>query len=207
MSVPRKDALANRERLIAAAREAFSERGLDATLDDIAARAGLGTGTAYRHFRDKHALASEVLSEATEQIAKDARAALTIADPWQALATFCERIGARHAANRGLYEALSGKGRSEDKERIWPQIVQAVTQLVERARSAGIIRADAQPEDVGAILTMLGPVYPMGQQAWRRYLTLMLDGLRAVHAPPLPVPAPRLSSLDDLTAANGDRRP
>ncbi|WP_134072824.1 TetR/AcrR family transcriptional regulator [Mycobacteroides salmoniphilum] len=205
--MPRKDALANRERLIAAAREVFSERGLEATLDDIAARAGLGTGTAYRHFRDKHALASEILSEATEQIAQDARAALTIADPWQALATFCERIAARHATDRGLYEALAGRGRTEDKERIWPHIVQTVTQLVERARSVGLIRADAQPEDVGAILTMLGPVYPMGTQAWRRYLTLMLDGLRAVDASPLPAPAPRLSSLDDLTAANRDRRP
>ncbi|QQG96831.1 TetR/AcrR family transcriptional regulator [Mycobacteroides chelonae] len=205
--MPRKDALANRERLISAAREVFSERGLDATLDDIAARAGLGTGTAYRHFRDKHELASEILSEATEQIAKDARAALTIADPWQALATFCEHTAARHAADRGLYDALAGRGRAEDKERIWPLIVQAVTQLVARARSAGVIRADTQQEDIGAILTMLGPAYAMGEQAWRRYLALMLDGLRAVDAAPLPVAAPQLSSLDDLTAAQRGRRP
>lgn len=204
--MPRKDALANRERLITAAREVFSERGLDATLDDIATHAGLGTGTAYRHFRDKHELASEVLSEATEQIAKDARAALAIADPWDALATFCERIAARHAADRGLYEVLAGRGRAEDKDRIWPQLVQAVTQLIERARATGVIRADARQEDIGAILTMLGPAYAMGEQVWRRYLALMLDGLRAVGATPLPVPPPRLSSLDDLTAAKRGRR-
>ncbi|WP_083017888.1 TetR/AcrR family transcriptional regulator [Mycobacteroides saopaulense] len=202
----RQDAVANRERLVAAAREVFSERGLDATLDEVARRAGLGTGTAYRHFRDKHELASEILSEATEQIAKDARAALAITDPWRGLATFCERIAARHAADRGLYDALAGRGRAEDKERIWPNIVQPVTQLVERARTAGVIRADAQQEDIGVILTMLGPVYTLGEQAWRRYLALLLDGLRAAGTAPLPVPAPRLSSLDDLTAAKRRQR-
>ncbi|ALR11491.1 TetR family transcriptional regulator [Mycobacteroides saopaulense] len=206
MTVARQDAVANRERLVAAAREVFSERGLDATLDEVARRAGLGTGTAYRHFRDKHELASEILSEATEQIAKDARAALAITDPWRGLATFCERIAARHAADRGLYDALAGRGRAEDKERIWPNIVQPVTQLVERARTAGVIRADAQQEDIGVILTMLGPVYTLGEQAWRRYLALLLDGLRAAGTAPLPVPAPRLSSLDDLTAAKRRQR-
>ncbi|MFV8311995.1 TetR/AcrR family transcriptional regulator [Mycobacteroides chelonae] len=203
----RKDALANRERLISAAREVFSERGIDATLDDIAARAGLGTGTAYRHFRDKHELASEILSEATEQIAKDARAALAMSHPWQALVYFCENTAARHAADRGLYDTLAGKGRTEDKERIWPRIMQSVTQLMERAQAKGIVRADAQPEDIGTILTMLGPVYGMGEQIWRRYLALMLDGLQAVGAAPLPVPAPRLPSLDDLTGVKRRARP
>ncbi|MGH3726735.1 MAG: TetR/AcrR family transcriptional regulator [Mycobacterium sp.] len=201
----RKDARINRERLLSAAREVFSERGFDATLDEIAARAGVGTGTAYRHFRDKYELASEVLGDATEQIASDARAALSIADPWAAIATFCESIAARHAADRGLYETLAGRGRAEDKERIWPRLVAPVTALVERARDAGVIRADTQPEDIAAVLTIMGPAYAMGESAWRRYLALMLDGLRAVDADPLPVPAPRFVSLDDLIAAKHGR--
>ena len=68
----RKDAVRNRARLVVAARKVFAERGLDATLDEIAERAGVGTATAYRNFADKHELAAEVLAEATQQIATDA---------------------------------------------------------------------------------------------------------------------------------------
>ncbi|MBA0048461.1 TetR/AcrR family transcriptional regulator [Mycobacterium sp. NPDC050853] len=204
---PRKDAQQNRARLVAAAHAVFSARGLDATLDDIAAHAGLGTGTAYRHFRDKYELASEVLGEATEHIVADARAALAISDPREALWQFCESVATRHATDRGLYDALAGRGRAADKERFWPLIMETVTRLVERARAAGVIRADAQPEDIGAILTMMGPAYAMGDPAWRRYLALIFDGLQAVNAKPLPAPAPEFSSLDDLIdAKRGQRR-
>ena len=65
----RRDAARNRALLVAAGREVFAERGLEATLDEIAERAGVGTGTAYRNFNDKHELAAEVLAEATQQIA------------------------------------------------------------------------------------------------------------------------------------------
>ncbi len=126
----RRDAARNRARLVAAAREVFAERGLGATLDEVAARAGLGTGTAYRHFRDKHELAAEVLAEATEQIAVDARAALAIDDPWLAIVAFFEATATRQAADRGLYEALAGQGRAADKVRLWPDIVDAVGTVV-----------------------------------------------------------------------------
>ena len=72
----RRDSVRNRERLVVAAREVFAERGFGATLDDIARYAGLGTGTAYRHFPNKHAIAAEVLRDATEQIVVDAEEAL-----------------------------------------------------------------------------------------------------------------------------------
>src|SRR5262249_10636585 len=138
---PRQDAERNRARLIAAAREVFAARGLDATLDDIAARAGLGTGTAYRHFRDKHELAAELLAEATEQIALDAEAALAIAatDAWGAVVSFFETTAARQAADRGLYQALAGQGRAADKVRLWPRIVTSVTALFDQARAAGVL--------------------------------------------------------------------
>lgn len=201
----RKDASRNRGRLIEAARELFAQRGLDASLDDIAERAGLGVGTAYRHFRNKHEIAAEVLADATQQIVTDAEAALTIEDPWAAMVAFFETTAERQAADRGLYQALAGKGSLEDKRRIWPQIVGSVTTLFARAKAAGAIRADAEPEDAAVMFAMLGVAFDMpgvdGAQPWRRYLALLLDSLRATDRPNLPTPAPQFATLDDIIAA------
>jgi AcrR family transcriptional regulator len=201
----RRDAVRNRALLIDAAREVFRERGLGATLDDIAARAGVGTGTAYRHFRNKHEIAVEVLADATQQIVNDAEAALQVKDPWLAVVAFFDAVAERQATDRGLYQALAGQGSDDDKARIWPQIVSTVTELFDRAKRAGAIRADAAPEDVASIFAMLGVVFEMSRGdrpgLWRRYLALTLDGLRATDRPPLPVAAPRFGSLDDVIAA------
>jgi AcrR family transcriptional regulator len=202
----RADAARNRAALVVAARAVFAEMGLDATLDDIAARAGVGTGTAYRHFRNKQEVAAEVLAVATEQIVVDAEAALTVVDPWDALVAFCDAVAARQAAERRLYEVLAGLGRAEDKERLWPAMVRTVTALVDRARAARVVRPDATPEDVAVVLTMLGPAFALGGETWRRYLALALDGLRATDRERLPVASPTLDSLDDLIAAGKPRR-
>ncbi len=206
----RKDAVRNRARLLAAAREVFAERGFDATLDDIAHHAGLGTGTAYRHFPNKQAVAAEVLTDATEQIAVDARAALRVDDPWVALVTFFERTAARQAGDRGLYEALTGQGDYEAQDRIWPEIIAAVTELFDRAHRARVIRADAAPQDIAAIFALLGPVFEMSRATapdlWRRYLALVLDGLRATDRPDLPTPPPPVAAVDVILKA-GKRHP
>ena len=202
---PRQDASRNRERLIESARVVFAARGLGATLDDVAEHAGVGTGTAYRHFRNKHELAAEVLADATHQIVVDAERALAIDDPWRALVAFFEATAERQAADRGLYQALAGQGSTEDKVRLWPEIVSSVTTLFDRARAAGAIRADAQPEDAALVFAMLGVVFDMGTAAapdlWRRYLAVLLDGLRATDRPALPVDAPSFATLDDVIAA------
>jgi AcrR family transcriptional regulator len=196
----RKDSVRNRALLVEAAREVFAERGFGATLDDIARHAGVGVGTAYRHFANKQAVAAEVLTEATEQIVADARWALTIADPWDALVDFFEHTAERQAEDRGLYETLTGHGDPEGQARIWPDIIAAVTELFERAARAGAVRADATPQDVAALLVMMGPAYEMtrriGPRLWKRYLHLMLDGLRATDRPALEVPAPPLDAVE-----------
>lgn len=206
----RSDSARNRARLVAAAREVFAERGFGATLDDIARHAGLGTGTAYRHFANKQAIAAVVLADATEQIVADARDALAVADPWRALVTFCERTAARQAADRGLYDTLTGRGDLDVQARIWPEIVALVTELVERARRSGAIRADAAPQDIAAIFAMLGAAYemrvPSAPDLWRRYLALVLDGLRATDRPALPTPPPPPGALDVILAAGKRHR-
>lgn len=205
----RRDSVRNRARLVDAAREVFAARGFDATLDDIARHAGLGTGTAYRHFPNKRAIAAEVLAEATEQIVVDARAACEIDDPWLALVAFFERTAERQARDRGLYQALTGQGDDEVQSRIWPAIVAAVTELFGRAVGAGVVRADAVPQDIAAIFALLGPAFEMSRsvspELWRRYLALVLDGLRAVDRPPLPVPPPPIEALPTILRSGKQR--
>ncbi len=198
--MPRQDAVRNRERLVASARQVFADRGFEATLDEIAAQAGLGVGTAYRHFRNKQELAAVILADATEQIVTDAEAALAIDDPWEAVVSFFEATAARQSTDRGLYEALQGMGAAADKDRLWPTIVETVTALFDHARQAEVIRADARPEDVVAMFVMLGAIYDI--PTWHRYLTLMLDGLRATDRPNLADRPPTFSSLDEMVAVS-----
>ncbi|MFD4592812.1 hypothetical protein ACFWNZ_18860 [Streptomyces rubiginosohelvolus] len=130
-------------------------------------------------------------------------------DPWQALVTFFERNAARQARDRGLYEILTGQGDDEQQERIWPGIIAAVTQLLDRARQAGAVREDAEPQDVAVIFALLGPVIEMSRTTtpdlWKRYLALILDGLRATTQPALPAPAPPLQTLPVILKAGKSR--
>lgn len=201
----RKDAARNHALLLDAARAVFAERGLDASLDDIAHRAGLGVGTAYRHFANKQEVAAALFAQAIDQFVVDAEQALTIEDPWQALVTFFENAATRQATDRGLHEVLIGVHRIEDighiRERLGPLLIE----LIERAKRAGVLRTDVEVTDTGVVFCMLGVVYDMGAtvapQLWRRYLALILDGLRAGDRPPLPGPALTDPELDEAMAA------
>lgn len=113
---------------------------------------------------------------------------------------FFETTAARQAADRSLYQALAGQGRAADKVRVWPDIVRDLTELFERARRAGVVRSDVAAEDAVAILAMLGPLYAQPEERWRRYLALLLDGLRATDRPSLPGRPDRCGSLDDVIA-------
>src|ERR1700761_4071147 len=93
----RKDAARNRAALLEAARVVFAERGLDASLDDIARQAGLGVGTAYRHFAKKPAVIAGIFDQAIDEVLATADAARAIEDPCLALATFFEAAATSQA--------------------------------------------------------------------------------------------------------------
>jgi AcrR family transcriptional regulator len=205
----RKDVARNRALLIESAKAVFAEQGLDATLDDIAKHAGVGTGTAYRHFPNKQAIAAEVLEQASESMSQDAVDALAIDDPWLAITTFFETIIGRAAVNRGLHESLAIP-RAPHEVLVRRQLVDSVTTLFARAKTAGVIRVDADPTDAGVILSMLVPVFDMAgvtsTDLWRRYLWLLLDGLRATDRPPLPVRPMPVGSIGAALSATKKRR-
>jgi len=186
----RKDAARNRELLIAAAREVFAQRGLEASLDDVAHHAGLGVGTAYRHFANKRELAAALIEQAVDQIVALAEHALTLDDPWQGMVGFLEGALAVQASDRGLREVLMGLHDPEQLERIHERFSGLITELLARGRQQGVIRADAEPSDVGFVMTMVCAVADVGgdtaPEIWRRYLAMCLEGLKP-GAAPLPI--------------------
>jgi AcrR family transcriptional regulator len=180
----RKDAERNRRRILDAAREVFAEHGLDAGLDHIARHAGLGVGTVYRRFPDKDKLIDALFEERIGAIAALAEEAAAHEDPWAGLVFFFERSLAEQAADRGLKQILISGARgcaqvSAGRERIAPPL----QSLVGRAHAAGVLREDVTAQDIPMVSLMLGSLMDASRgvapELWRRYLELLLDGLRA----------------------------
>jgi len=186
----RADALLNRDRLIQAAREVFAQRGFSATLHDIAEHADVGIGTIYRNFSSKQQIIETLYEETLENVLSGVREALEIADPWQALATFFEATAATQARDKGLTAMFLGTGSSSP--RTATRILDAVTPLFARARAAGVIREGVEVTDILPIFAMLDAIYRLSDEnpdLWRRYLAVLLDGLRALDRPALPASA------------------
>ncbi|WSA44676.1 TetR/AcrR family transcriptional regulator [Streptomyces sp. NBC_01803] len=199
----RADAVRNRERILAAAREALVEYGADAPLDEIARRAGVGNATLYRHFPDRKSLLFHVLLYVNQRIIERARQALeTEHDPFEALRRVVldsadERVGA-------LCPMLGSDIDPED-----PQLVasrgrmQKVTQkLVDRAHESGQLRRDVGAGDLLVAIARLTLPMPGVRRRndvllARRHLQIFLDGLRTPAHSELPGHATSLAELKD----------
>jgi AcrR family transcriptional regulator len=207
----RRDAERNRQRILRAAGEVFTQRGLDATLDDVARHAGVGVGTVYRRFPDKETLIGELFQDRIDAIVAVAEEACAAPDPWRALMSFLEYAAATMAGDLGLRQlmmfATYGRDRvAYARERMRP----VVTELVERAQAAGALRADFSGTDIPMIAYMLSSVAeyasPVQPEAWRRYLALIIDGMRASRGESaLGVPALTPEEIEDCMRAHGQR--
>jgi AcrR family transcriptional regulator len=204
----RADAERNRQLILEAARALFAERGLAVSLDDIAARAGVGVGTVYRRFPDKEDLIDALFEDRIGELSKIAADALEGDDAWLGLATFLESGLALQAADRGLHEVLLGSVHGRDRlKHARAQMKPLVDALVARAHASGKLRPDVEPTDMGLIHLMLGAVVDYTRdiepEAWRRFLTIVLDGLRADRRKPTPLPTGALGmdEMDDAMRA------
>jgi AcrR family transcriptional regulator len=193
----RRDAERNRQRILQAAGELFSERGLGVTLDDIAHHAGVGVGTVYRRFADKEVLIDALFEQRIGAICAIAAESLAQEDPWEGLVHFFERGLERQACDRGLKELLGcsahGRGGVRDaRDRLRP----LVTAIFDRAKVAGVLRADVEPTDAPLITMMVGSIIDRTREVdpelWRRYLGIVLDGLRPARASASTLGAPAL---------------
>jgi len=207
----RRDAARNRERILAAAGEVFATRGLEVTLDDIAHHAGVGVGTVYRRFHDKEQLIDALFDDRVDAIARVAEDALAAADPWLGLEGFFVGILDLQAADRGLRElAFAGRHGRERVTRARTRLEPMVQELVARAQASGQLRGDVLPDDVPIIQKMLAQVIDIAGDAspdlWRRYLTIVLDGLRTRRDGPTALPVPALEH-DQLESCMQGWRP
>ncbi len=206
----RKDAALNRERLLVAARELFAERGLGVTLNDIAHHAGVGVGTAYRRFANKAEIIDALFEERLQAVEAAAHEFLAEPDPWAGLAGYLERTLQMQFGDRGLHQILSDPTLSDERVRdVRHRIAPLTAQLVERAKAAGVVRADLAPTDVIFIQAALGPIIESTREVapdlYRRYLALLLDGIRSPGDTSDPLPVPPLNS-ESTHAAMTSRR-
>lgn len=209
----RADAERNRQRIMAAAREVFAARGLDVSLDEIAAHAGVGVGTVYRRFADKDALIDALFEASIGEIAAAARRGLEAEDPWDGFVGFMHEANALQAADRGLKEALLSRGRGRERvEQARDTIAPVAMQLVQRARAAGRLRHDLGAFDVPMIHLMVGAIADatrdVAPDVWERFLGIVLDGLCTSREAPTPLPVPPLDrdQFAIAMARRGSRR-
>jgi AcrR family transcriptional regulator len=178
----RADARRNREAIVKAARKVFSDKGQDAQMDDIARRAKVGVGTVYRHFPTKDALLEELVRETFRELAQMWLAALERPDAWDTFVELMWRAAELHAGDRAFTEVIAeAKMAVADEAAEATGLTGALMHMVRRCQAEGTMRADLELEDLQALFCGLGAVMardPGDGRVWRRYLTLMIDGLR-----------------------------
>ena len=176
----RADARRNRERLIAAARTLFAAEGTGVPLAAVAKAAGVGTGTAYRHFPTQEALVEATYRDEIARLRENATALLAEHPPDEALARWLHLCIDYLATERGMSEALRAvvASGSDVHAESRAAIVAALSELLDAAQAAGTVRGDVDVLDVAAAL---GGVYLLAEpERAHRLLGVTIDGLRTV---------------------------
>ena len=179
----RADARRNRERIMSSGRELFAREGPEAQMDEIAAHAGVGIGTVYRHFPTKEALLTEMVRVRFQEFAAIATLAEDTVDPRDALETVMRRSAEAVEGDVGFQLAMMGSNQLEWEgiEEQKAVLAAVVTRIIRRAVSAGVVRDDFTFEDFGMMMCGITSTmyYKPGSADWRRHLAIILHGVRA----------------------------
>ena len=179
----RADGQRNRDRLLAAAKDSFAQTGPEASLDEIARRAGVGIGTLYRHFPSRDAIVEAVYRREVEQLAGAATRLLDEVAPGEALQRWLHLAVDYIATKKVIAIALDGMigGTTEIYAASGVQLSQAVTLLVARAKASGDIGPTSDPKDV--LRALIGFTYGHTGDGWQagaaRLIDIFMAGLRA----------------------------
>jgi AcrR family transcriptional regulator len=197
----RSDARRNRELILAAASELFAESGAELSIDELARRAGVGHATIFRRFPSKDDLIVAMIEQRLNALAEAVEEAAHSEDAWEGLAGAMAVIAERQAMDRGLADAADSRVVGAPNLREARQrILTPMADLLARAQAAGQVRADLQPEDVFFLITAAANASPCRFQIpglWRRYLGVVLDGMRPEGASPLSPDAPALCEIEE----------
>ena len=178
----RADAVRNRGRILDAAEVVFASEGIEAPVDVIAEKAGVGVGTLYRHFPTKEKLCEAILLERLRDLTQDARCQAEAADPAAAFFGFLDHFVLLGEAKRDLINAVMGAGLEFEQSAapVKEDLREAVGVLLTRAQSVGAVRADVTPNTVLSLVgaTCQAAAHYDGSPAGD-LLAIVCDGLRA----------------------------
>ena len=185
----RRDAERNRLLILGAARTVFAQRGLEASLDEVAREAGLGVGTVYRRFPNREALIEALFADGIDTISRLIDQCLAEPRAWDGVRTFMASMLELQCGDKGLRDVmLSRRAPAPDEDLLRMRIRPALDVLVERAQRQGDLREDLTSTDVGVLeIALLGAAEftaAAAPEIWRRYLAIMLEGMRARPAGP-----------------------
>uniref|UniRef100_UPI0038CD42B2 TetR/AcrR family transcriptional regulator n=2 Tax=Streptomyces TaxID=1883 RepID=UPI0038CD42B2 len=180
----RADARRNYERLLTEARDAFAEHGTDASLEDVARRAGVGIGTLYRHFPNRQALMSAVFEDAVSELLARSRELLSAPEPCSALVTWLREMVTHAGEYRGLARALLSVSTDSGSAlaRCSTPIHEAGGALLARAQQSGTVRPDVSIGDLLQLthaIALAAEESPGDPNLADRLLRLTLRGLGA----------------------------
>ncbi len=173
----------SRERVLEAAARVFAAEGLDAPMPTVAAAAGVGVGTIYRAFGSKDELIAALSAERVDMFARDTQAALERGgDAWGALVELFDVTAERQAKDFIMTEAFASNSDHPLVLAAQERATGPVRELVRRAKDQGKLRRDFEPADLQWVFAALGAAQtsmPRGARAWKRLLTVLIDGLSA----------------------------
>ena len=180
----RRDAERNRLLILTAARTVFAQRGLDASLDEVAREAGLGVGTVYRRFPNRDALIDALFADGIATIGRIIDESLSAPRAWDGLRHFMASMLELQCQDKGLRDVMLANHAPEaSEELIRNQIKPPLRDLVHRAQTEGDLRRDLTDTDVGVLeIAVLGAAEFTAHadpDVWHRYLAIVMDGMRA----------------------------
>ncbi|WP_437566055.1 TetR/AcrR family transcriptional regulator [Sorangium sp. So ce542] len=200
----RADARRNRERLLAAADAVFTERGADASLEDVARRAGVGIGTLYRHFPTREALLVATVEDQLHALARKTQALAGSASPGDALSEFIAAFVEHASTYRGLAASLGVAFHGGSPACCAAS--EAASHLLSLAQAAGEIRRDIDLDDIVSLVTAIALAAqqpPEGPARAQRLLATFLAGLRTASAPPQAPASPKRARKGAAAPAAG----
>jgi AcrR family transcriptional regulator len=198
-SALRADAARNRELIVAAAASVFAERGLDASTSEIAHAAGVGEATLFRRFPCKDDLIDAIIEARMEEVVALADAAAEDPDPGAALERFMQDVVKSFSRDRGFFEAAGDRCFTNPHlGELRARSLEAMGRLLKRAQDAGAVRTDLSAADLSFLIgsaahAMSVPLPALRDDLWKRYLRIILDGMKPEGASKLRPGAPKLS--------------
>ena len=176
----RADARRNRERLVAAAREIFTEYGSGASMEAIAKQAGVGVGTLYRHFPNRFDIVEAVYETDVQELSEAAQRVVAELEPWDAVVAFFDAF-MRYAQTKQalLTELQQAFEKNPDlRSRARELINSSFDLVIDRAKDAGVVRNDVDGSDLTQLVSPICTNASLPPEQARRLIGILLDGLK-----------------------------